>query len=309
MTGHVRTVLGDVPPDRLGATYCHEHLITRPGPHVHGTGDDLRLDDEERALEELRRFAAAGGGALVEVTTAEFGRDAAALARLAVASDVAIVATTGHVSDEYRQGVLDLDETSEVELTAEFVHELVDGIGATGVRAGVIKVGTSLDGATRTERTVIRAAAKAQRETGAPITTHTTAGTAAQEQLRLLEAGGASLEHVCIGHLDRRLVFDEHLGLARAGVFLGYDCISKEQYAPDDLRVAFVVRLVEAGFEDRILLSGDLARRSYLASWGGAPGYTYILERFLPLLHERGLSAVQTRALVVDNPARFLTWT
>ena len=309
MTGRVRTVLGDVPPERLGATYCHEHLITRPGPHVPGTGDDLRLDDEERALEELRRFAAAGGGALVEVTTAEFGRDAAALARLAVASDVAIVATTGHVSDEYRQGVLDLDETSEAELTAEFVHELVDGIGATGVRAGVIKVGTSLDGATRTERTVIRAAAKAQRETGAPITTHTTAGTAALEQLQLLEAGGASLEHVCIGHLDRRLVFDEHLGLARAGVFLGYDCISKEQYAPDDLRVAFVVRLVEAGFEDRILLSGDLARRSYLTSWGGAPGYTYILERFLPLLHERGLSDAQTRALVVDNPARFLTWT
>lgn len=308
MTGRVRTVVGDVAPGELGRVYCHEHLLTRPGPQVPGADGDLRLDDEQRALEELRRFAAAGGGALVEVTTAEFGRDAAGLARLAGASGVAVVCTTGHVSEEYWRGVLELEQATEAGLAAEFVRELVEGIEETGVRAGMIKAGTSLDGATPTERKVIRAAANAQRATGAPITTHTSAGTGALEQVQLLGAAGASLDRVCIGHLDRRLIWEEHLELAHAGVFLGYDCVSKEQYAPDELRAEFIVRLVDEGFGDRICLSGDLARRSYLTSWGGAPGYAYILERFLPLLRRLGLSESQALALVVDNPARLLTW-
>lgn len=308
MTGRVRTVLGDVPPEELGRVYCHEHLLTRPGPQVTGAGDDLRLDDEQRALDELRGFAEAGGGTMVEVTTAEFGRDAAGLARLARSSGIAVVCTTGHVSEEYWRGVLDVEQTTEAALVAEFVAELIDGIGDTGVQAGVIKAGTSLDGATPTERKVLRAAAAAQRTTGAPITTHTTAGTAALEQVRLLEAAGASLEHVCIGHLDRRLVWEEHLALARAGVFLGYDCVSKQQYAPDELRAKFIVRLVAEGFGDRICLSGDLARRSYLTSWGGSPGYAYILQQFLPLLLRLGLSESETRALVLENPSRLLAW-
>jgi predicted metal-dependent phosphotriesterase family hydrolase len=308
VTARVRTVTGDIPPGELGRVYCHEHLLTRPGPHVAGAGDDLRLDDERRALDELRRFAAAGGGALVEVTTPEFGRDAAGLARLAEASGIAIVCTTGHVSEEYWRGVLELDDATEAELAAEFVADVVDGIDATGVRAGIIKAGTSLDGATPTERRVLRAAAAAQRVTGAPITTHTTAGTAALEQVQLLEAAGASLDHVCIGHLDRRLVWDQHLELAQTGVFLGYDCVSKKQYATDEQRAEFIVRLVAEGFGGRVCLSGDLARRSYLTSWGGTPGYAYILEQFLPLLLRFGLPEPQASALVVDNPARFLTW-
>jgi predicted metal-dependent phosphotriesterase family hydrolase len=129
VTGRVRTVLGDVPLEELGRVYCHEHLLTRPGPRVTGAGDDLRLDDEQRALDELQNFAEAGGGTLVEVTTAEFGRDAAGLARLARASGIVIVCTTGHVSEEYWRGVLDVERTTEAALAAEFVAELIDGIG------------------------------------------------------------------------------------------------------------------------------------------------------------------------------------
>jgi phosphotriesterase-related protein len=299
-------VRGDVAPETLGPTYCHEHLLTRPAPHV--GGDDLVLDDDSKALAELALFRGAGGRTIVEVTTPEFGRDAAGLALLAERAGVNVVASTGHVSEEYWRGVLDLDAVSEADLAAEFVRDLLDGIDGTGVPAGVVKVGTSLDVATTTERKVIRAAAAAQRETRAPITTHTTAGTGALEQARLLELAGAQLDRVCIGHLDRRLVWDEHLELARRGVFLGYDCVSKEQYEPDSKRADFVVRLVEAGHGRQICLSGDLARRSYLESWGGAPGYRYLLERFLPLLAEHGLAEGDARRLVVENPAGLLAW-
>lgn len=308
VSGFVRTVTGDLDPAKLGKTYCHEHLLTRPGEHLTREDADLVLDDEDRAAAELERFRGAGGQSLVEVTTPEYGREPAGLRRLAERTFVNIVAATGHVSEEYWRGVIDLDAAPEAQLVDEFVRDLLEGMDGGSVRAGVIKAGSSLDRATSSERKVIRAAAAAQRDTGAPITTHTTAGTASLEQVRLLEQAGADLRHVCVGHLDRRLVWSEHLELASSGVFLGYDCVSKEQYEPDANRAEFIVRLAEHGFGGQICLSGDLARRSYLEAWGGSLGYRYILERFLPLLREAGLSDEATRALVIDNPARFLSW-
>jgi predicted metal-dependent phosphotriesterase family hydrolase len=298
VTGSVRTVLGDVDGAALGPTYCHEHLITRPAP---GFGDDLRLDDEERAVEELQYFRAAGGDAIVEATTPEFGRDLDALRRLATRTGVHVVACTGHVSEEYWRGVLDLDRRPEAELVADYLADLADG-------AGIVKAGTSRGGPTATEAKLLRAAAAAQRETGAPVTTHTTAGTDALEQTDVLAGAGADLSHVCIGHVDRLLDDELHLELARRGVFLGYDCISKEQYAPDAERVRLIVRLVEEGHGGQVLLSGDLARRSYLEAWGGSPGYRYILESFVPRLRDAGLDDEATRGLLVENPARLLAW-
>jgi 5-phospho-D-xylono-1,4-lactonase len=294
----VRTVLGDVDAGMLGSTYCHEHLVTRPAERF---GDDLRLDDEDRAAEELERFRAAGGAAIVEVTTPEFGRDLEALRRLADRTGVHVVACTGHVSEEYWRGVLDLDGRSEAELVEEYVADLANG-------AGIVKAGTSHGGPTATEAKLLRAAAAVQRETGAPITTHTTAGTGALEQTDVLKEAGADLTHVCIGHVDRLLDDPLHLELVRRGVFLGYDCISKERYAPDAERIRLIVRLVEEGYGGQVLLSGDLARRSYLEAWGGSPGYRYILESFVPRLREAGLDEASVHALLVDNPARFLAW-
>jgi 5-phospho-D-xylono-1,4-lactonase len=305
VSGFVRTVLGDAEPGSLGPTYCHEHLITAPPSRF---GDDLRLDDEDRAADELERFRGAGGRAIVDASTPEFGRDGSALRRLAERVGIHVVACTGHVSEEYWRGVLDLHGRSEDELVAEYVSELVDGIDDGPARAGVVKAGTSSGGPTATEAKLLRAAAAAQRETGAPITTHTTAGTGAIEQTDVLAAAGADLTHVCIGHLDRLLDWDLHLELARRGVFLGYDCISKEQYAPDAERVRFIVRLAEGGHADQICLSGDLARRSYLEAWGGSPGYRYILEGFVGRLRSAGLEDETLQALLVENPARFLSW-
>jgi 5-phospho-D-xylono-1,4-lactonase len=305
MSGFVRTVLGDVEPAALGAVYCHEHLITRPAARF---GDDLRLDDEDRTAEELERFRAAGGGAIVDVTTPEVGRDALALRRLAERIGVHIVASTGHVSEEYWRGVLALERRSERELVDEYVSDLSHGIEGGPTSAGIVKAGTSSGGPTVTEAKLLRAAAAAQRETGAPITTHTTAGTGALDQTELLAAAGADLSHVCIGHVDRLLDWELHLELARRGVFLGYDCVSKQQYAPDEERVRFIVRLVEEGHGGQICLSGDLARRGYLEAWGGSPGYRYILHVFLPRLRVAGLEDEQVESLVVDNPARFLAW-
>jgi 5-phospho-D-xylono-1,4-lactonase len=307
--GQIRTVLGDISPHDLGPTYCHEHLITSPGPRFLAAGSDMLLDDEEKSRRELDAFHSVGGRGLVEVSTAEFGRDASALRRLSAATGIHVVCSTGHVSEEYWRGVLPIDLGAVEGWEQEFESELTEGIGPEQVRAGVIKVGTSRDGPTEAEERILRAAGRVPAKTGAPITTHTTDGTAGREQIRILTDAGAQPSKICVGHLDQRLEWNAHMEIAQTGSFLGYDSISKEKYGSDERRLEFVSRLVDEGFGDRILLSGDMARRSYLESWRGGPGYKNIIETFVPALIARGLDEWAANALLVENPANFLAWT
>lgn len=307
MSGFVRTVNGDVRPAEIGMTLTHEHLITSPAPQIRD-GGDLVLDDEDRAIAELGLFASAGGSALVELSTAEYGRDVAALSRISSKAGVHVVATTGHVSVGYWQGVVDVDSMTVEEIEAEMLRELTSGIGAAGIRAGIIKAGSSKGTITPAEERVLTAAGHVQQRTGSPITTHTTAGTMAPEQAAILVAAGADPRHVCLGHLDRHLDFEQHSALAAQGFRLGYDCHSKDWYELDRSRVEYVVRLVELGFGDRLCLSGDLARRSSWVSWGGGPGYTYIPWRIVPWLRRAGLSVEQVTQIVEGNPRDLLTW-
>jgi phosphotriesterase-related protein len=300
-------VRGDLPANELGFTLCHEHLYTEPAQRLRD-GVDLLLDDEAKAVEELDIYTRAGGGALVDLTVREFGRNPAALRRISEASGVSVIATTGHVSVDYWDGVLDIESMTVSELQEEMSRDLLSGMDGTGIRAGIIKAGSSLDEVTAAEERVLTAAALTQSATGAPITTHTSAGTMAAEQARILTAAGADPNRVCLGHLDRRLRYEEFRSLARDGFTLGFDCISKDWYEPDAHRVRMVLRLVDDGLGDRICLSGDLARRSSWVSWGGGPGYSYIPWRFVPWLRREGLEEPAITALTVDNPARLLAW-
>lgn len=309
MSGTVHTVLGEIEPSELGVTYCHEHLLTDPGEHLTQGGTDLLLDSYDASTDELELFRQAGGRAVVELTCREYGYDPDGLAELSRRSGVHVIAATGHIMEGYWRGVIDISARTDAELVEEMLTDLTGGYpGSDGVKAGVIKVGTSKDGPTPDEERMLRAAVEVQRETGAPISTHTTAGTGPLEQLRVFESAGADLEHVIIGHQDRRLVWDDHLAVVQAGANLGYDCISKEHYQPESERIEFVRRMVEEGYGDRICLSGDLARRSYLTSYGGGPGFTYILWRFVPWLWQVGVSREATDRLLVENPARIFAW-
>jgi predicted metal-dependent phosphotriesterase family hydrolase len=305
---HVRTVLGDIAPDKLGVTYCHEHLITLPGEHLSKGSDDMTLDDLDSSAAELELFAQAGGRAVVELSAPEYGRDAAGLAELSRRTGVHVIAATGHIMEGYWRGVLDVGAISDQELRDEMLRDLTEGFGeAPDVRAGVIKVGTGREVHPDEER-MLRLAAQVQQETGAPISTHTTAGNIPLEQVRIFQEAGADPAHTIIGHQDRRLVWEDHLAIVEAGFHIGYDCVSKEQYERDLDRIDFIKRLIAEGYADRICLSGDIARRSYMTSYGGGPGFTYILWRFVPWLWQSGVSREDTDKMLIHNPARLFAW-
>ncbi len=310
MTGSVHTVLGEIEPSALGVTYAHEHLLTDPGEHLLKGSEDMILGSIDKSAAEMDLFKQAGGSTIVEVTCSEYGRDAAGLAELARRTGVNVIAATGHIMEGYWRGVLDLSERTVASLVDEMVQDLTEGyVDAPDVRAGVIKVGTSKDQVHPDEVKMLTAAAIVQRDLGVPITTHTTKGTIPLEQIRIFEEAGADLEKVCIGHQDLKLDFDQHLAVVKTGARIGYDCISKEHYGPDATRIAFIKRLIDEGYGDQLMLAGDIARQSYLTSYGGGPGFTYILWRFVPWLWTEGVSREDTDRLLIDNPARFFAWT
>ncbi|MEJ2050525.1 MAG: phosphotriesterase-related protein, partial [Calditrichota bacterium] len=228
----------------------------------------------------------------------------AALRRISEATGVHIVCTTGYHKDAFSAPFV-ADKTVG-DLTRQFVREVTEGIDDTGIKAGVVKAGTMKDQVGENAEKVLRAAARTQQATGAPVSTHTDAGTMGRDQVRILLEEGADPEKVLIGHLDRKLEWDYLREIAETGVTLGFDQISKEKYYPDRKRIEFILRLVEAGYGDQIILSGDLARKSYWPAYntGGGPGLTYILWRFVPWLREEGLGEQYIRQILVETPAR-----
>ena len=154
--GKIRTVLGDIEPAALGATYTHEHIITHPPATV--TDPDLTMDSIAAATRELGYFHLAGGRALVEMTPRDYGRDPLALRQIAAATGVHIICTTGWHKHKFCQPWV--EERSIDDLADEMIRELTVGIDDTGVRAGVIKAASSLNTITPAEEKVFRAAAR-----------------------------------------------------------------------------------------------------------------------------------------------------
>ena len=299
----IQTVRGPIEAAELGVCYGHEHLLGGP-PEPSPDEMDFVLNDEDAAAFEMRSFRRVGGSAVVEMTTPDYGRDVAGLYRISERADVHIVCAAGYNKDPFSAPFV--DGVSVGELTERFVREIVEGIDDAGIRAGLVKASSTLDEISPVAEKVFLAAARAHLRTGAPISTHTEAGTMALEQVRLLESAGVDPRRVVIGHMDRKLDLSYHLEVASTGAFLGYDQIGKVQYYLDRERAEAIAHLIDAGYGSQILLGGDLARRSYWPAWGHAegPGFAYLLEGFVPRLQEVGVSDAAVGDLLITNPAR-----
>lgn len=302
MSPAVVTVTGQVEVTDLGVVLPHEHVFIDLMREYRGDG---LLHDEALAVQEVARFAAAGGGTLVDVTSIGLGRQPEALRRVSLATGVRIVMGTGY----YREPYLDraeIDRVSVDELAEGIVRDLEVGVDGTDVRAGIIGEIACDRWLTAAEERCFRAAARAHRRTGATITTHAARWPVGLAQLDLLAEEGVDPRRVIIGHCDLVPEAGYHLALARRGAWVQFDCIQGRNEYDTEVRVGWIRALVDAGFEDRILLSHDICLRSDLAAMGG-PGYAYVPTIFRERLFGAGLGQEVVQALMVDNPRRALT--
>ncbi|HET9495673.1 MAG TPA: phosphotriesterase-related protein, partial [Chloroflexia bacterium] len=172
----IMTVRGQIDPSELGPTYAHEHLLGGPPEWSADSQDaDLTMLDYEAARKELELFKLAGGRGMVEMSTTEYRRRPEELRALSEATGVHVIMTTGLHKGAYSQPITDRNTIEQ--LVETYTRDVTRGAGESGVRAGVIKGATSLNQITEGEEKALRAAARAHLATGAPISTHTQAGT------------------------------------------------------------------------------------------------------------------------------------
>ena len=299
----VQTVTGEISSSDLGFVLVHEHVFH--DLYEVTVNSQLILNDENIARAELAAFKHAGGETLVEQTVYGMNPDPVALQRLARDVGINIVIGTGFYWERFHPPWL--AHLSEDDIVALLVRDLTDGFPGTGVRAGLLgEIGSGHRAITPAEERVFRAVARAQREVNVPIATHAVFTRIGMEQLRLLDASGANLEKVVIGHADTVPDVAYQEALLREGVWIAYDCIGQLDKQTDEGRADAIMELVSRGWTDRLLLSMDIAKRGALRSYGGG-GYDYLITSFLPLLRGRGADLELIERLTRLNPQRLFS--
>ena len=304
MNVKIATLTGEIDPAQLGKIYLHEHVLTDPPPSRMNLDPDYRLDSIEKIVAELNLFYEAGGRSLMDCTALDYGRDAGRMLEVARQVKVNILAVTGFNRGDYVDWVRNGDEGLFEDLIMKDIEEGMDG---TACKPAVIKIGTGYNNILPSEFKMIRAAGRAHQKSGLPVITHTTLGTMGLDQVKLLEKAGVDPDCVALSHLDQNLDFYYLNQIASAGAYIEFDGPSKVKYAPDSARVKMLARLCEAGHEERILISGDMGRQSYLTSYGGGPGFGFLLNRFVPRLLDEGFTQALVDKFFIHNPARYLS--
>src|ERR1700682_4656981 len=285
LSGKALTVLGAVDAESMGVTLPHEHLLIdfevmfkeRAAASDKGLAyqpvtlsnvgwvrqnfnanlDNLRLLDEQTALDEIMLFRRAGGQTVIDPTNVSLSRDPLALTRISRATGLNIVMGAGYYVAAAHPA--DMDTRSEDSIVRAIVREVTVGVGDTAVRAGLIgEIGNTWPW-TENEKKVVRAAVEAQRQTGAPLMIHPGRDQAAPMQIvELISKQGGNLNATVMCHIERTIADERHLvDLAATGIWLEYDLFGLENsyypYNPDfDMpndggRMAQILKLIARG--------------------------------------------------------------
>lgn len=339
------TVLGPIVPEEVGICLPHEHLLVDcsgayfrapDDPSLRARAlepftaerrdeviadftsclDNLRLTDTQTAAEELQPFAAAGGQTVVELTSAGIGRDPLGLRRISQLTGIHIVAGCGYyIGDSHPPR---LDSFSEEELADEMAADVLVGIAGTGVKAGIIgEIG--FQSFAENERRVLRAAAIAQRRSGASVNVHVEFILSGRQgslaAVEILEEAGADLTRVILSHQDSSGNDPGYQELVLGkGVVLSYDGFGYEMttgalggltYPTDAERIESLRRLVERGWADQLLISTDICMKFLLKRYGGH-GYAHVLTSVVPAMRRAGIGEHAISTILVDTPTRLL---
>lgn len=343
--GKAQTVLGLVEGKDLGVTLPHEHLVvdgkafyaepsgaTNRGLadklvgmgnlswlryHPYENLDNVRLLDEQEAIDEAMLFKKAGGNTIVDVTSIGVGRDPKALARISRAIGLNVIMGAGYYTAPSQSP--EMSSKTEEEITEEIVRDITIGVGDSGICAGIIgEIGGSWP-LQDNERKVMRAAAYAQQLTGASINIHPGRKTEAPlEIVEILDDAGADLSRVIMSHIDARIRdHSRRCELAKTGCFIEYDLWGWEGHFPsywtadlldlpnDTQRVYEIRQLIDEGYLNQILISHDICVKSRRVCYGGW-GYAHISNYVVPMMLKRGLTQAQINIIMVENPKRML---
>lgn len=336
------TVVGPVPAEELGITLPHEHLVfdfrdyfeppaTAAGWQVAQLPvslevlGSLRFDpfmlldnmlhrDVDLTVQELREFSALGGRTIVDPTNVSIGRDPHALQAISQASGLNIIMGAGHYF-EISLGEAFARRTLE-SVTEEIVRDVTIGVADTGVRAGLIgEVGTSSP-ITANEEKSLRASARAQAQTRAPLMIHLNGWEREGERvLDIIEEEGGDLSKTILCHMNPSWMdLDYQRRLGERGAYLEYDMMGMiyeyppNKLCPDDsVTMGAIKRLIDDGFLERILMSQDVFLKSQFRRYGGV-GFTHVFTTLRTQYNRVGIDESALVTIFKENPQRVLAF-
>ena len=279
-----------------GYTLTHEHMT------IDLSAGDLGTTSFEPLVRDLKMAYDCGVRNIVDMTNQSMGRDPEYVRRLMDATGINIILSTGYYLEQYIKG--DVEDAAVAELSQQATNDLSQGIGNSGLCAGVIgEIGWCHDGPEKCERKAWQAMSAAALETGAVVSTHPSIGTQQIPQAEYLIGRGIRPEKIVIGHIEFFPNDDALKSLLKKGVYIGLDMIGKRGRARDEYRADLVRKLKDWGCLSQLTLSMDICRTEDLKTAGGY-GYVYFFETFLPMLRERGLGQDDIELILADNPAR-----
>lgn len=307
----VETVLGRVDVRELGWTYSHEHVVVSEG--IETLYYPWRYDFAATEALAARRWAevrAAGVSACIDLTTPDLGRDIPLVQRVARQANFHVVAATGI----WRSVPRTWWNADPDEIAGVFIREIVEGIGETGVKAGAIKMANDSEGVTPEATPALRAAARALKATGCPISTHSYApGRVGLQQVEVFRAEGAPMDRIAIGHSDDTTDLDYLEAILHAGCYLSMDRFDPGEwpgYPTWRDRAKTVATLVERGWVHRLMLGHDFPP-DFVPAGSPPPKaanpYLFLPAVVLPELRELGVTDDHIDTMLRRVPAEFLT--
>ena len=275
--------------------YSHEHMsIDLSGIKK---DDDCRLNVYQEALDEIKDLYNKGVRTIIECTNYGMGKDKEIIKKISDETGIKFIDSTGYYKDPFMPSICD---TYSVE---DFKKSLIPDLDA-GVKI-IGEIGTSLNVITDNERKLFEACSELQTEYDCVLITHTTLGTMALEQIEILKKHNVNFKKVIISHVALKNDLEYIVDILKNGCNVAFDTIGKLSYLSDDTRADFLVELCNRGYENNIVMSMDITRKSHLKKNGGV-GYAYLLDTFVPLLEKKGLSSEVINKLLSKNFSRIL---
>ena len=296
----IYTVRGPVAADKLGFTLPHEHVMVDFGGAA--TAGKHRYE-AENVINVMKPYLddvhAQGIETLMECSPNFVGRDVEIFRSLSEQTGLNIVTNTGLYNNQY---LPDYAHKKHVENLAEdWIAEFEYGIEGTGIKPGFIKTAVN-EQPNQLDLKMIRAAAIAHNVTGLVIATHTCLVKAAQKILAVLESYQVDPSCWIFVHAHIEPDIQRLIDLAKSGIWIELDGLG---FGKDDEHLSKLLRLLEHGFEDQILLSQDAGWYNIGEENGGQINpFTRLNSEFLPLAKERGVNDTLIEKITRINPAK-----
>lgn len=314
----VKTVLGPVSPNDLGVVAFHESLLSVvPGAQYAFDITINRAEIFDVLFKKLQDFRNSGGGTIVDSTGMFHGRDLRLYEALSRSTGVNIVASTGMGPEDNLGGYFLTPQTNPptpwpAEKFADlFSQEVREGMVLPRLErrapAGLITTAADRKGITATEVSLFKGAARSSMDTGLAVSIRY--GKDALSELNEVLAEGLPANRVVVGDLDRIDAGDVAAAVAEVGAYVAFDHVgwnSHSEYIDDDARIELIKKLIESGFDNRIILSSNATgvAKGFEAA---EVSYSYLLDTFVPTLISAGVSEKYVAQILEHNPRELLT--